>query len=394
MSKFQKFSFRSKTFNQIQKKSATIDLKRNNKLNQLLGDVEHEKIVVHNRTDLEIPPEISEIIQFGIGHALGGKAHEMSLLREYEKLTDKWVSYARKSNISEVVIYEAKGFLSQMFSQMKTSGSSSKIAKVRQFLTNNPQTLFISCDKSKNLVFMKTDDYHVKLSEEFGNTNLYQPIKRNPLVTETNKYNKTISCIKPYISSSNYYKMKPRVKLKSGYGLIKLHRENEPLRPIISSRDTLTVGSEEFLIPFLRKITTVYSLKSTRDFKLKFCEKRDSFRETDVCASFDVTKLYPSVDVPFVIKGIVDRIYKSKGSTNYFFDHNLDDNGKVKIIPRKIFEAFLKAILCDYTVFTTSIGIFKQTSGMSMGSSISSLVANIYLKFIEEVLIDKKSAEW
>ena len=138
----------------------------------------------------------------------------------------------------------------------------------------------------------------------------------------------------------------------------------------------------------------MYSLKSTRDFKLKFCEKRDSFRETDVCASFDVTKLYPSVDVPFVIKGIVDRIYKSKGSTNYFFDHNLDDNGKVKIIPRKIFEAFLKAILCDYTVFTTSIGIFKQTSGMSMGSSISSLVANIYLKFIEEVLIDKKSAEW
>ena len=118
LSKFQKFSFRSKTFQQIQKKSETIDLKRNNKLNSLLGDGEHEKIVVHNRTDLEIPSEISEIIQFGIGHALGGKAHEISLLREFEKLTDKWVSFARKCNISEVVIYEAKGFLSQVSSQL------------------------------------------------------------------------------------------------------------------------------------------------------------------------------------------------------------------------------------------------------------------------------------
>lgn len=105
---------------------------------------------------------------------------------------------------------------------------------------------------------------------------------------------------------------------------------------------------------------------------------------------YDVKSLYPSVDVPFVISKIIEKIYFSEESAQYFFETNLDDENKIKVIPKNIFEEFLKSILCGFTTFETQIGIFRQTSGMSMGSSISGTIANIYLSFIEEIVIDEK----
>ena len=67
-------------------------------------------------------------------------------------------------------------------------------------------------------------------------------------------------------------------------------------------------------------------------------------------------------------------LFRSK----YYFDSNLDDEHKVRVIPKDVFEAFLKAIVSGFTAFQTQIGIFRQTSGMSMGSSISGVIANIY----------------
>ena len=55
----------------------------------------------------------------------------------------------------------------------------------------------------------------------------------------------------------------PFQKIKCGYGLIKLHKENYELRPIVSSYNTITSNSESCLLKFLKPLESKirYSVK-------------------------------------------------------------------------------------------------------------------------------------
>ena len=53
-------------------------------------------------------------------------------------------------------------------------------------------------------------------------------------------------------------------------------------------------------------------------------------------------------------------------------------------ISRKNFESILKQLLIDHNCFITNTGFYRQTQGLSMGSKLSSLLANLYVNDIEE----------
>ena len=65
----------------------------------------------------------------------------------------------------------------------------------------------------------------------------------------------------------------------------------------------------------------------------------------------------------------------------------MDENDKISIIPKKIFENFLKLIFTEFTSFQTKIGYYKQTSGLSMGGKLSGILSNIYMSHIENEII-------
>ena len=101
--------------------------------------------------------------------------------------------------------------------------------------------------------------------------------------------------------------------------------------------------------------------------------------------SFDVSKLFPSVDLEFVIEHIVNVIYKSPKS--YFEIHTRDD-GRVVTPPKFIFEPFLRSVLTEFTAFQTSNAYYRQINGCSMGSKLSPILSNIFLSLIEKNLVD------
>ena len=49
----------------------------------------------------------------------------------------------------------------------------------------------------------------------------------------------------------------------------------------------------------------------------------------------------------------------------------------------------LRGCLKDFTGFTSRIGEYKQTKGLSMGGSISPICANIYCSFIENRIVSE-----
>ena len=193
--------------------------------------------------------------------------------------------------------------------------------------------------------------------------------------------------MKPYLSKKNQIKLRPINKSKIAYGVLKRHKENHPIRPIISSLNSITSNAEVFLQKILQKFDTTYSLSSSKEFSKSFLEARKNFKKTDKIESFDVKSLYPSVNVYYTIDVIIKEIFKSKKSMKYYFETNLNDEEEITIIPKLIFKQFLKEVLTEFTSFNSLIGFYKQTSGLSMGGKLSSIVSDIYMTAIEKELI-------
>ena len=176
----------------------------------------------------------------------------------------------------------------------------------------------------------------------------------------------------------------PYESIKTGYGLLKLHKINHPVRPIVSSILSVTSGSEIYLLkiiqPLLKKCK--FSLKSTADFTEIF-KKDIAFYKTDYeVISYDAKLLYTSVNVKIVLDYIIDEIYLKP---NDFFNQNSDNYERADYPPPDLFRIFFSNVLLKFSSFQTLDGYFKQKSGLSMGSKVAKLWL-IYLLILWKVI--------
>ena len=348
-----------------------------------------ENIVITNLSDIEIPNEILKILRFGSEISVGGKPDEFRILLELEKLMSKWMNYATSIGVSEVDKFISRGDFIHSFKLLKKCyGSKTDSKNLSKFLNSNPSVVLVKVDKSKNLVFLNRSDYEKKLEDEFP-SGKYLKLDKNPLDKDLAKYQKVIKTMEPFISNSNFMKLKPIPSLKSAYGLLKMHKaEPFPLRPIVSSLNSLVSGAEDYIIPILEKFLPEckYSIESTKSFTSYFMANRQKFYlPRSQILSFDVSKLFPSVDLDMVIKHVITTIYKSPKS---YFDVYVRDNGRMVTPPKHVFEPFLKSVLTEFTAFKTCSSYFRQINGCSMGSKLSPLLSNIFLSIVEKSLVD------
>ena len=116
-----------------------------------------------------------------------------------------------------------------------------------------------------------------------------------------------IGTLRPYLGKASYWKVQPNDSIKKSYGLVKL------LRPIIASYESVTSGSEQFLLNIISPIRNIckFSVKSTAEFKEVFMKDRVKFdHNLHEVLSFDASSLYTSINVPRVISYILDIIYQ------------------------------------------------------------------------------------
>ena len=60
-----------------------------------------------------------------------------------------------------------------------------------------------------------------------------------------------IKDMKPFMEKINYLKRWPNKSFKRAYGILKKHKPGEPLRPIVSSVNSITSGVESYLLKLL-----------------------------------------------------------------------------------------------------------------------------------------------
>ena len=184
--------------------------------------------------------------------------------------------------------------------------------------------------------------------------------------------------------------MRPIPSLKSAYGLLKMHKAVPyPLRPIVSSLNSITSGSEDYLLPILEKFLPkcVYSIESTKSFSEFFLHERSKFYlPRSQILSFDVKSLFPSVDLDFVIEHVIETIYKNPSE---YLEAHIREDGRMVRPPKYIFKKFLTSVLKEFTAFKTIDSYYRQIDGCSMGSKLAPILSNIFMSLIKKQIVDK-----
>ena len=171
----------------------------------------------------------------------------------------------------------------------------------------------------------------------------------------------------------------------------KLYKPNMPVRPICSTVNSLCSGAEKFILRILKPLekTFEYTINSTKQFRTHFLETRQNFDPSEMeIICIDCVSLYTSVNVELVIEEITKEIFKTPENFFNYVSEELTNSGKtIKIPTESIFKNFLFQILLKYNKFSTVVGHFQQKNGLSMGSSVSPILANFYVNLMEKNII-------
>ena len=118
---------------------------------------------------------------------------------------------------------------------------------------------------------------------------------------------------------------------------------------------------------------------------------REKFnKEKYEISSFDAKALFTSINVNRVISYVLDIIYKDPKS--FFKQKGTDENDNevdLEPPPREIFREFFHNTLLQYSSFCTVSGYYRQIEGVSMGSRLSPIVADLFVHLMEESVIRK-----
>ena len=141
-----------------------------------------------------------------------------------------------------------------------------------------------------------------------------------------------------------------------------------PVRGIVTSFNCIVYNSETFIKELLAPIVSEcnFSIDSLGDFEQKFFTDKNKFMEAEhKIITVDVINMYPNVNVPRTISYILDQIhleprkfFKYKNFTGIFLSPPTRANLK----------QFLLETLSKYSIFRSPTGVFKQKSGLAMGS--------------------------
>ena len=174
------------------------------------------------------------------------------------------------------------------------------------------------------------------------------------------------------IGEIGYAKMKPTgSKPPRLYGLAKVHKQDTPLRPVLSMPGSAYYNIGKFLCQFISKIPECNINSSTESVSKKI--KDIELDDDEELVSFDVSSLYTNVPVMESIQDCADLMYRKDAK------HGSPSFSK---------EVFIElAILASCNVvMMTHKGYYKQVEGLAMGSPIAPYLANAWLNKFDKII--------
>ena len=229
-------------------------------------------------------------------------------------------------------------------------------------------------DKGGATVIMDVDDYINEAKRQLEDGNFYRMLNSDPTENHLQLVNNAIDSLKRYNhineKLANGLRMS-EARTPQLYLLPKIHKPENPGRPVVSSIDCHTSKISEFVDHHLKPIvqqTTSY-VKDTNDFINKLDACSDKVDEHTILVTMDVKSLYTNIPND---EGV--------GAVRQF----LSRAGKSTLIP--VITKFLWLIL-TLNNFIFNGKHYLQTNGASMGTKCAPEYANLFMADFEEKFI-------
>ena len=154
------------------------------------------------------------------------------------------------------------------------------------------------------------------------------------------------------------------------YGLPKIHKTGNPLRSIVSSRDSVTYRVAKVLSKVLKPLVGKFPhhIQSTSDFVNR--TKGVTLQLGECLTSYDVPSFFTSFPIDPVLNIIRDLLEK---------DEKLNDRTLLSV--QNIIE--LLGFCLHNTYFSFQNKFYEQVEGVAMGSPVNQVISNLYMEHFE-----------
>ena len=214
-------------------------------------------------------------------------------------------------------------------------------------------------DKTSIYVILDRKDYDDKINDIISDETKFQKIRADPTDNLKKKANKLIAAANAEVEGVHFREIIGEYKPGYLYGNVKIHKDGNPLRPIISQVPTPTyeVAKQinKLVTPY---IPTTNTLKSSADFiTVLRCNEPNG-----ILASLDVQSLFTNVPVVETADIILHYVYEN---------HDLP----APRLPRTVLRELLLLCTKEAPFLSPSGQLYKQVDGVAMGSPLGVLFA-------------------
>ena len=253
--------------------------------------------------------------------------------------------------------------------QLKPNVSKGEMAAIKQ-LKADKNRVILTADKGVALVILEKKDYIEKAKQLLEDTNTYITIQTDPTTKLKNKLITKLKKIKldTGLDDSTYRRMYPTgAVIPKFYGLPKVHKENTPLRPIVSSIGSVSYGVAKEVARIIKPLVgaTEYHVNNSMEFTEEI--KKMKLEEGECLTSYDVSALFTSIPISSALDIINNKL-----------QDDTDFHNRTKMSTNNIIELLDFCLRNTYFIFQ---GVFyQQIKGAAMGSPVSPIVANIFME--------------
>ncbi|XP_053335750.1 uncharacterized protein LOC128508432 [Clarias gariepinus] len=291
-------------------------------------------------------------------------------------------SAIRNNNISEEEAEQLRAQVSMFLLKAKSPppNLSKQEKRALTSLSKDINIIILPADKGRCTVVLNADDYHSRVTTLLSDHNTYETLKRDP----TSKYKKqVINCLQSLkkqgvIDRKIYYHLYPGDTTPCLYGLPKIHKDNYPLRPIVSSINSVTYNIAKYLATVLAPLVgnTPYHVNNSMDFVDKI--RGLSLQGDETMVSYDVTSLFTCVPIVLVVETVRSRL-----------SHDPMLRERTQLNPDQV--STLLELCLNTTYFKYKDVFYRQEHSCAMGSPVSPIVANLYMEEVESKALEAYS---
>ena len=245
-------------------------------------------------------------------------------------------------------------------------------------LAKDKSIIIVKPDKGNGVVLMNKEEYVEKMLQILNDHQKFERVHDDVLLTILNKEEKINRFLRRLkadgVLNDSVYKMLFASGSKPGilYGLPKVHKEDYPLRPIMSAIGTFNYKLSKFLVPALAAITTSqYTVRDSFTFAKEICDLKYG---RCVMASFDVKSLFTNVPLSETINICIDNLFRNVDRIQNFSKQQLHK---------------LLSLSCTDCYFIFNEKVYTQKDGVAMGNPLGPTLANAFLSHYEVKWLDE-----